>query len=456
MKIQRKGLLWSLLICTGGARATEVLELWHSVKVNDPDMAAALSAQLAGEEKKNQASALWRPSFNVRGSAGKMTSNSDLAGAKFTAPGFGSLSGAAFNTAIQNGNAQAWSVQATQPLLSAERQAHAQQLRNLAKTSEFEWQVRNDELLLRSVKQYFDVLLLTQKLNALRHQHEAIRIEAQKARDQFQIGELPITDTHETQAKEADIRASIMGLENDLQNAVSAVGDASGLPLEGFQVMQPLDTLQPFALKTQDEWQEKAKNSNPFLKMLSAKVEIASQETRSFQWGASSSLDLVAQAKKQTLAGLGDYGAARTNASEEMVGIQFNMPIFTGGMTHSKLREALNNEEKAKFELKSAEQKIHRGVQSAWFDLKIGLDRIAALHAAWLSSQSQLKATQLAREVGDRTTLDLLNAQNAQTTTEIKLLEAKLAYLFNQLNLASLTGELDLPALAQVNAQLRP
>ena len=220
--------------------------------------------------------------------------------------------------------------------------------------------------------------------------------------------------------------------------------------------MQPLDTLQPFALKTQDEWQEKAKTSNPFLKMLSAKVEIASQETRSFQWGASSSLDLVAQAKKQTLAGLGDYGAARTNASEEMVGIQFNMPIFTGGMTHSKLREALNNEEKAKFELKSAEQKIHRGVQSAWFDLKIGLDRIAALHAAWLSSQSQLKATQLAREVGDRTTLDLLNAQNAQTTTEIKLLEAKLAYLFNQLNLASLTGELDLPALAQVNAQLRP
>lgn len=95
-----------------------------------------------------------------------------------------------------------------------------------------------------------------------------------------------------------------------------------------------------------------------------------------------------------------------------------------------------------------------QNVQSSWLALSSGLSRISALSSSLIATNSKLEATKLAQEVGDRTTLDLINATNAKTLAEMNLLQAKIDYLINQLNLYALVGELDTEKLIQINAQL--
>ena len=71
------------------------------------------------------------------------------------------------------------------------------------------------------------------------------------------------------------------------------------------------------------------------------------------------------------------------------------------------------------------------------------------------STRARLAATRLGREVGDRTTLDLLNAENDAGATELALLQVRVDVLLNQLRLQALAGQLDESRLLPVNAQLQ-
>ena len=84
-----------------------------------------------------------------------------------------------------------------------------------------------------------------------------------------------------------------------------------------------------------------------------------------------------------------------------------------------------------------------------------GAGRINALSQALASSGSRLDATRLGRQVGDRTTLDLLNAENDAASAELTLLQARIELLMNRLRLAALAGRLDERWLQSVNASLQ-
>ncbi len=78
-----------------------------------------------------------------------------------------------------------------------------------------------------------------------------------------------------------------------------------------------------------------------------------------------------------------------------------------------------------------------------------------ALAASAQASRARLDATRLGNEVGDRTTLDLLNAENDAANAELVLLQARIGLLLDRLRLAALAGELDEAQLQAVNAGLR-
>ena len=71
-------------------------------------------------------------------------------------------------------------------------------------------------------------------------------------------------------------------------------------------------------------------------------------------------------------------------------------------------------------------------------------------------SRARLDATQTGHEVGDRTLLDLLNAQNDDAATALALAQARSALLIDHLRLALLAGQLDEARLRAVNQALAP
>ena len=455
MKFKNKILISIIFAYCGGSHSADLIEVWRGVSQHDPEISAALSAKLAGTEKRNQALSLWLPNVYITGTSGKMNSSSETQGANFTAPApLGTSSGVGFNTSIKDGTSNACSVQARQPIFSQERLAHTKQLNLGADATELEWTFTTNELMLRTAQRYFEVVLITKKLALLKSEYEAIKIETLKAHEKFKLGELPIIDTQEAYALEQDLLAEIIFTENELQVAKYVLSDTSRIQTSELNLKSPRNNLLTFDTLTLNDWVEKAKQSNSLLKLMQAKAAIANQEVKSLALTASSSLDLIAQSAQQKLTGNGDFGAASNSTLQQMVGIQLTIPLFTGRYTSSKHDEAIKLEEKAKYDLDSAQMKITQSVQSSWMALASGQSRIKALTAGLTASNSKLEATKLAQEVGDRTTLDLVNAVNAKKLVEINLMQAKIDYLINQLNLYALAGELDVEKLSLINSQL--
>ena len=130
-----------------------------------------------------------------------------------------------------------------------------------------------------------------------------------------------------------------------------------------------------------------------------------------------------------------------------MIGLQFNVPLYTGGYRSARLDEALRLEEKARAEVEQARQQMAQQTRSAWLGLQTGQARLNALSEAVKASQARLDATQLGRQVGDRTTLDLLNAQNDAAGAELAMAQLRTSLTLARLRLLALTGQLDERAL---------
>ena len=98
-----------MLLATGlaalsvSAAATDLVDAWRGAQQHDLDYAAARAAQQAGAARRGQASALWRPTVVLSGAAGVAGSDTAVTGAQFSAPGFGTSDGVAFNTSVNRG-----------------------------------------------------------------------------------------------------------------------------------------------------------------------------------------------------------------------------------------------------------------------------------------------------------------------------------------------------------------
>jgi outer membrane protein len=93
-------------------------------------------------------------------------------------------------------------------------------------------------------------------------------------------------------------------------------------------------------------------------------------------------------------------------------------------------------------------------VQDAFLAVKTGVMRIAALEQAVTSAQTALDATTLGRDVGSRTELDVLDAQQRLFAAQLDLAQARNDYLLGRIRLAAASGELQEDDLRAINAYL--
>lgn len=139
-----------------------------------------------------------------------------------------------------------------------------------------------------------------------------------------------------------------------------------------------------------------------------------------------------------------------------MIGLQLSVPLFTGGYRGAKEEEALRLADKATAELERTRQQVAQQVRAAWLGLSVGAERVRSLDEALSASLSRADATQTGRDVGQRTTLDLLNAENDAAAARLSLAQGRVALLLDRLRLAALVGQLDEAALRSANGELAP
>jgi len=445
-------LVATTVFASGTAVAANLMQAWQSAQEHDPEFAAALAAHAAGDTKRDQAKALWRPSVTLVASVGKMTNETSTSGAQFAAPGFEQSNGVAFDTSIRDGSAEHYAISAKQPLFNRVLSAQRRQLVLTADMAESEWQGSRQQLIMRVVEKYFDLMSAIESLRLIRQREVAVEKATNESKDRFKLGSLPVVDTYEATANLEDIKAQAMAAEMEVQIKEAAFSDLTGIQKIDAGTIEPFPPTFLESLPPLDYWISHTSQNNLSLKKQTTFQGFAKEEAAKSAIASTPSIELVAQIARDHLSGAGDFGSADNSVSNRSIGIQLTLPIFTGGYRSSQHEEALHLIEKSVAEGALLQQRIALQTRTAWLGVTTGAARTMALEQALKASRSRLQATRLGRELGDRTTLDLLNAEADTTHAEYVLLQARISVLLNRLRLAELSGSLDESILLTVNS----
>ena len=449
----RRGLAIDLLgLAALPATAQDLLAVWRAAEQHDRTLAVARAEHAAAQTKREQTEALWRPNVMLGLGAGLGASDTRMKGAQFSAPGFGTSEGVDFATSVHAGLATRANLIAQQPLVNRWRDAARAQLHLGAEMGDTAWRAARNELLLRTAERYFALAVAQEQLRVTERQAESVARATTEAHDRFELGDVPVTDTHEADAALAGVRAQVEAarLQRDLTR--QSLADSTGLPLPVAQL--PAQTQAPG--ESLQAWIDAAQAANPQVQLAAHGVRMAEQELRKRRAGDSVSVDLVAQAGFDRLGGRGEFGSASNRNANAMVGVQVNIPLYDGGMSRAQASEGARLLDKAQAQLEQAREQVAEQVRAAWLGWQAGEARVAALQGGLKASAARLDATRTGRELGDRTLMDVLNAENDHARATLALAEARTSQVQQRLRLAALADRLDEPMMGQINAALAP
>jgi outer membrane protein len=349
-------------------------------------------------------------------------------------------------------NSNGWSVNLTQPLFRWQNWVNYTQSELAVAIAEAQFAQAKQDLIVRVAQAYFDVLQAEEALASSQAQKVAIAEQLESAKRNFEVGTSTITDTHEAQARYDLADAQNIAAESDLlvkrQILRTVVGKENG-DLKTLKAGVAIARPQPDDI---EQWAKQAQAGNIGVQLAESSAEIADQEISKQRAGHLPTLDLVASRGHNMQHNAAFFGGYESTANT--VGLNLSIPIFTGGVTASKDREAVALHEKSVSDLEYARRTAALQARQAYLGVSSGLAQVKALEAALVSSQSAVDSNKLGYEVGVRINIDVLNAQSQYFDTRQKLMKARLDTLIAQLKLKAAAGNLTETDLSAVNALL--
>jgi outer membrane protein len=429
--------------------ATDLVETYHAAQGQDSVFAAARSTQQAGKEKLTQGRSTLLPSVNL--TANSTYNNNEVQYNQAGAP-YPSGTSRFINTGA--------AITLVQPLYRQNNwQVYSQSELQVAQT-DAQFKNAEQDLIIRSAQAYFDVLAAQDAVNLADAQKTAIAEQLAQAKRNFEVGSATITDTLEAQARYDLTNSQAIAAQSNLEikertyqqltNALPKDLKPVGASLN-LEVPQPADA---------EKWVAEAQLGNLQLAAAQAAAELADKEVTRNRGGHYPTLDLVGSYGKNKITPVGDgtflngNNALDTDQTTSYVGVQLNIPLFQGGATQSKWREAEANRDRANAELESARRTVDLQTRQAYTGVVNGMSQVMALEQALKSSEKLLEASKLGQEVGVRTNLDVLNAQQQLYSTRRDLYLAKYNYLISRLKLKAAVGSLAEDELVVVNQAL--
>ena len=457
MNIRRSVKLSLLLLALGSsqAQAFDLLEAWQAARTQDPLFASARASANAGRTKSLQAEALNKPQLTLNAGAAGVSSDNKITDARFSnaqfAGGASSNNGTTdFRTKTDGGLDLNLNLRAEYPLYDALRSGSAKQLNKQAALAEVQLVAESQLLMLRVSQAYFDVLLAKDNLATFKAQQAAVTEALASAKARFAEGDVAVIDTHETQARFDLLASQVLEAESNLQLAREALGDLTGNRDAALAALPGKIDFQRYVSGDMQSWLTRAQSNHPQVYAQQLAQEIANAETAKFKDRYSPVVNLVAQAGGERLQGLGNGDADLTNRQASL-GVQVTVPLYSGGMRDARYQEAVALEEKALSQTDAARQRAARDARTAWMAVTVGQGQVKALEQAVRSAEIKLDSTKLGRDVGDRTTLDVLNSEQELHNTRLALARGRYQVLQALLNLSASAGELNEARLQEIN-----
>lgn len=427
-------------------QAADLMGIYQEALAQDAQFKSARATYEAAQEKIPQGRAGFLP--NITLSATRQVQQIDASNV------FNAATGSTINppqNTIQSGGL---TITATQPIFRMQNIVIYQQAKTEVGKAESQFITAGQDLILRVAQAYFDVLDAQIDIEVNEAQKKAILIQLEQAKRNFEVGVSTIVDTNEAQARYDLTLSQEIAARNALEiKRRTLQGIIDRLPENLTGAREIANNLATLKYGSMDEWVRAAEDKNFTLKTQQAAYESAHQNVKKIWAQHYPTLDLVAQHSMQTGVGATITGRG-IDLTSQSIGLQLNVPIFQGFSVQSQVREAMALQNKALHDLENTRRNITIQARQQYLNVTNGIAQVKALKQALVSSQSQLDSTILGLQVGVRTEVDVLNAQQQMYAAKRDLAKAYHSYLMARLRLSAEAGELDEDTLTEINAML--
>ena len=439
--MKRITLAIALALGAGVAGAADLAGVYQLALENDPALRASRATRDANSEAEALARSQLLPNVALSGDVSYNWAKSD--------PNTDNLASAArdYNDDYAS---QGAAVQVTQPLYRKDRLIQLDQAKDQVAQADVDYTVAEQDLIVRVTQAYFGVLSADDTLTYTEADVKAIERQLDQAKQRFEVGLIAITDVNEAQARYDQARANAILAQNEVDNAVESLVEITNQPTGPLATLKPGVVLKPPQPASLDEWTEMALQNNPGVISAKYEVEIAKKQIEFQDAADSPAVDLV-----------GSYGLTRNNwdrdvdRNDGVIGVQLNLPLYTGGGVQASTRQARYQYEAAQEVLEQRRREVQTQVRNAYRGVLASISRVMALEAAEVSAKSALEATEAGFEVGTRTLVDVLNSQRDLFLAQRDLAVSRYDYILNTLSLRQAAGSLGLADVEAANKWLQ-
>ncbi len=418
-----------------------LLTIYHQALDHDPALKSALNANKAAQELIEQGKALYRPQVDF--SAGVRASKNHV---KYIGPNVFQNEGSNSFESYQYG------VTARQPIFRKQNLIQKDQTKTQVSIANKQYHLTQQQLILNVTQAYFNVLIAEDNIDVLAAQKAAIQKQLEQAKANFDVGNANITDFNEAQARYDIVVAEEVAAQNAREVALFGLEAlTSQVPTQLAKVKDGLET--KALVQSMQDWVDIALQNNLGIQIQEDALKLAEQEVARNAAGHLPTLDAVAGYTKSYENG-GNFGFG-LNLDSAVIGLQFAVPLYQGGAISSRTRQAALNKDKVTDDVAVAKRNTVLATKQAYLNLSSNIAQINALQQVLKSTETQLASTQVGYDVGVRTSVDLLNAQQLMFGAKQDLLEARYQYLMNIIRLKTATGLVAEADLIDINQQLK-
>ncbi len=420
-------------------KTQSLVDIYQQALSHDPTLASALSANQAAQELIEQGKALYRPTVNFNAEANQI--GSDIRYLNSTPPG------------NSNFHTYKFGVDARQPIYRKQNLVQMDQAVTQVSQADKQLYLSQQSLILRTTQVYFEVLIAQDKIDLIIAQKAAILSQLDQAKATFEVGTATITDVNEAQARYDLVLAQENAAVNEYEIAKRSVQAITGdIPQKLAQVKANIKT--NAIIQGMDKWLEVAEQNNLNIQIQQDTLKYSEQEIERANAGHLPTLDAVASYSDNYASGSVSVFGAGNQLKTGSIGLQLQIPLYQGGATTSRVRQAVLNKQKALNDVEFARRQAELETQRAYLNLNTSIAQVKAYEQALISSQSQVDSTKLGYEVGVRTSVDVLNAQQQFFSAKRDLLQSRYNYLVNIIRLKAASGVVAELDLADINQQL--
>jgi outer membrane protein len=453
MNIRSLLVLVAAFALPGAAQAASLLEIYQQALQSDPQIHEAEARRLAALEAKPQARAAYLPQVSLGGD----WTRSEFDGTSVEIDSDGSLGSL---TSASESEVRRWQFTLRQSLFRWDQIVGLRRADKLVARAEAVREAAQQDLIVRVAQRYFDVLAAEDRLTSIHANRTAIARQLEQAKQRFEVGLIAITAVQESQAAydnsvadEISAKRSLATGREFLREITGEYVPALSAPGDDF----PLITPDP---NDETSWVNLSMSQN--LNLVASRLDerLARDEISFRRNGHYPTIELVANTGESDTEADRSFNnspfiPADSDGSSDSIAIQFSLPLFAGGATSSRVREAVYLHRAAREQLQRVTRETERQARDAYLGVISERSRVKALQQAVSSSRTALEATEAGFEVGTRTIVDVLDSQFSLYAAITNYYQSRYDYVLNALRLKQAAGTLEVQDLERIDRWLR-